>query len=237
MSRRRFLTMLPLWLAGGALGLSASARGAAATQLAATQHAATQLAAAQLAATQLSPAQSRLFRAWMVRMIALQFAGPTPRWQQRDCVGLVRFAVAEALREHDAKWKRANGLLGQPMPPEIELAATQQALRHNWRRADGSRSAYAGALELVQENTRFCGKDCNQARAGDLLFFDQGEAQHVMVWMGSYIAYHTGSSSADDNGLRALGLRELQHWSDTRWHPLPENPNFAGVYRFNFLSA
>jgi uncharacterized protein YfaT (DUF1175 family) len=230
MSRRRFLTMLPLWLAGGTLGLCAPA-GAASLPASARQATATQ------PATQLTPAQSRIFRAWMVRMIALQFAGPTPRWQQRDCVGLVRFAVAEALREHDAKWKRANGLLGQPMPPEIELAATQQALRHNWRRADGSRSAYAGALELVQENTRFCGKDCNQARAGDLLFFDQGEAQHVMVWMGSYIAYHTGSSSVDDNGLRALGLRELQHWSDTRWHPLPENPNFAGVYRFDFLSA
>ncbi len=185
----------------------------------------------------LDPAQSRLFRAWMVRIIARQFAGPSLRWQQRDCAGLVRFAVAEALREHDAKWKRANGLLGQALPPEIPLLAAQQGLRHNWRLADGSRSAYASALELVQGNTRFCGKNCNLALPGDLLFFDQGEARHLMVWMGSYIAYHTGSVKSDDNGLRSLSLRELLHFPDTRWQPTPENPNFAGVYRFEFLTA
>lgn len=185
----------------------------------------------------LDPAQSRLFRAWMVRIIARQFAGPSLRWQQRDCAGLVRFAVAEALREHDAKWKRANGLLGQALPPEIPLLAAQQGLRHNWRLADGSRSAYASALELVQGNTRFCGKNCNLAQPGDLLFFDQGEARHLMVWMGSYIAYHTGSVKPDDNGLRSLSLRELLHFPDTRWQPTPDNPNFAGVYRFEFLTA
>ena len=182
-------------------------------------------------------AQSRLFRAWMVRIIARQFAGPSLRWQQRDCAGLVRFAVAEALREHDAKWKRANGLLGQPLPAEMTLTAAQQGLRHNWRLADGSRSAYASALELVQGNTRFCGKNCNLAQPGDLLFFDQSEARHLMVWMGSYIAYHTGSITAQDNGLRALPLRELLHFPDTRWRPGPDNPNFAGVYRFEFLTA
>lgn len=186
----------------------------------------------------LAPAQSRAFRAWMVRIVAAQLsAGPTPRWQQRDCAGLVRFAVAEALRDHDNRWKRANGLAGQPLPPEVELDAAQQALRHRWRLADGSRSVYAGALELIQENTRFVGKDCNLALGGDLLFFDQGDAQHLMVWMGSFIAYHTGSESRSDNGLRAVALRDLMRWTDTRWHPTPHNPNFAGLYRLAFLSA
>lgn len=186
----------------------------------------------------LAPAQSRLFRAWMVRIIRAQLqAGPTPRWQQRDCVGLVRFAVAEALREHDAKWKHANGLAGETLPPEIKLEPVQQSLRHNWRLADGSQSAYVSALELVQENTRFQGKDCNQAQPGDLLFFDQGDAQHLMVWMGNFIAYHTGTVEKNDNGLRAADLRQLQRWPDTRWHPAQDNPNFAGVYRLQFLSA
>jgi hypothetical protein len=186
----------------------------------------------------LTAQQSRAFRAWMVRIISAQLAaGPTPRWQQRDCAGLVRFAVAEALREHDAKWKRANGLAGLPLPPEVELGAAQQSLRHNWGLADGSRSAYAGALELVQENSRFVAKDCNLAHAGDLLFYDQGDAQHLMVWMGSFIAYHTGSETRQDNGLRSVALRELLRWPDTRWHPAQHNPNFAGVYRLTFLSA
>ena len=80
-------------------------------------------------------------------------------------------------------------------------------------------------------------KTGNQAAPGDLLFFDQGDAQHLMVWMGAYIAYHTGSATAQDHGLRSVALRDLVRWPDTRWHPVQQNPNFAGVYRLNFLSA
>ena len=190
------------------------------------------------APTSLTPAQSRVFRAWMVQIVAAQLAsGPTPRWQHRDCAGLVRFAVAEALRDHDDKWKRANALAGRPVPPELGLESSQQALRHRWRLADGSTSAYVGALELIQENTRFVAKDCNLAHPGDLLFYDQGDAQHLMVWMGSFIAYHTGSASPTDTGLRAVALRQLLKWPDTRWHPSQHNPNFAGIYRLAFLSA
>nr|WP_243656660.1 DUF1175 family protein [Paucimonas lemoignei] len=186
----------------------------------------------------LDAAQSRIFRAWMTRIISIQLAaGPTPRWQQRDCAGLVRFAVGETLRSHDEKWKRANGLAGRPVPPELNLDAAQQALRHQWRLADGSLSAYAGALELVQENSRYIAKQCNVAATGDLLFYDQGDAQHLMVWMGSFIAYHTGSVTATDNGLRAVRLQDLLRWRDTRWHPSQDNPNFAGVYRLAFLTA
>lgn len=188
-------------------------------------------------AVRLTPAQSRVLRAWMVRIIAVQLKAPTPRWQQRDCVGLVRFAVAESLREHDDKWKRANGLAGQVLPPEVNLDPAQQSLRHGWRRADGTAGAYVSAIELVQENSRLHAKDCNLAQPGDLLFFDQGDAQHLMVWMGSFIAYHTGTVTPTDNGLRAVSLKDLLRWRDTRWHPSQENPNFAGVYRLSFLSA
>jgi hypothetical protein len=196
-------------------------------------------AAAEQPAPRLTPAQSRAFRAWLVRIVGAQLtAGPTPRWQHRDCAGLVRFAVAEALREHDDKWKRANGLLGQPVPPELQLNDTQQALRHRWRLADGSTAAYVGALELIQENARGVARDCNLAAPGDLLFFDQGDAQHLMVWMGSFIAYHTGARPTEsDSGLRSVTLRELLQWADTRWHPAAHNPNFIGVYRLAFLSA
>ncbi|PXX39803.1 DUF1175 family protein [Undibacterium pigrum] len=191
-----------------------------------------------VSAPTLTPAQSRSCRAWMTRIIAAQLtAGPTPRWQQRDCVGLVRFAVAESLREHDEKWKRANGMLGTALPPEIDLDQGTQSVRHQWRLADGTVSAYVSAIEMVQENARFRGKDCNLAAPGDLLFFDQGDAQHLMVWMNSYIAYHTGTVTPTDNGLRAVKLRDLRAWRDTRWHPTQDNPNFAGVYRLNFLSA
>ena len=136
----------------------------------------------------LTTVQSRAFRAWMVRIVSAKLnAGPTPRWTQRDCAGLVRFATAEALRDHDEKWKHANGLAGQAVPPEVQLTRAQQALRNAWRLADGSVSAFADELELVQGNCRFRGKDCNLAQPGDLLFFisgRRGNVSHVGMYIG-----------------------------------------------------
>jgi len=182
--------------------------------------------------------QSQRFRDWMTLLIHAQIErGPTPRWTHRDCAGLVRFTVAESLREHDLAWKRANGLLGTRVPPDVALAEAQmQQLRHAWRRVDGSRSAFVGALELVQENTRFVSRQLNHAAPGDLLFYDMGDDQHLMVWMGHYIAYHTGHVEPNDNGLRALRPAQLFAWRDTRWRPTSDNPNFAGVYRLAFLA-
>ena len=185
----------------------------------------------------LDRAQSQRFRDWMTLLIHAQLErGPTPRWTHRDCAGLVRFAVGESLREHDLAWKRANGLLGTRVPPDVDAAAAP-SLRHAWRRADGTRSAFVGALELVQENTRFVSRQLAQAAPGDLLFYDFGDDQHLMVWMGAYIAYHTGRVEPDDNGLRALRPAQLLGWKDTRWRPSADNPNFSGVYRFAFLAG
>lgn len=199
-----------------------------------------QAAQAALPGSQLDLEQSRRFRAWIVRLVRAQFQqGPTPRWQHRDCAGLVRFVVAEALREHDDKWRRANGLGGQQrtsLPRDLGLTPAQQQLRHRWRLADGSTSAYVGALEMIQENSVFLGKDVNMAQPGDLLFFDQGDDQHLMVCMGNHIAYHTGTVAPDDNGLRAVTLRELLDWKDTRWQPIAYNSNYIGVFRFAFLA-
>jgi uncharacterized protein YfaT (DUF1175 family) len=180
--------------------------------------------------------QSQHFRDWLTLLIHSQIErGPTPRWTHRDCAGLVRFAVAESLREHDNAWKRANSFLGTRVPPDVAPAQTQ-ALRHAWRRVDGSRNAFVGALELVQENTHFVSKQLTQALPGDLLFYDFGDDQHLMVWMGRYIAYHTGRVEANDNGLRALRVAQLSGWKDTRWRPATDNPNFSGVYRLAFLA-
>src|SRR5512139_3906800 len=72
---------------------------------------------------QLDAEQSRNFRAWMLRIMQEQIRqGPSPRWVQRDCVSLVRYAVAESLRPHDAGWLRANGLSAQQLPAELHLS-------------------------------------------------------------------------------------------------------------------
>ncbi|NKF91950.1 hypothetical protein GO286_04246 [Ralstonia solanacearum] len=189
----------------------------------------------------LTPEQSGVFRAWFVRIVNEQLRqGPTPRWTHRDCAGLVRFAAAEALRPHDARWLRANGMRdaesARQLPPELDLTPAQRTLAQRWTRIDGSTGAYVSALALIQQNSRFIAKDVNQALPGDLLFFDQGDDQHLMIWMDRYIAYHTGTVTRTDAGLRAVPVSELMQWKDSRWQPQGGNPNFIGVFRLAFLT-
>ena len=188
-------------------------------------------------AVRLDRRQSTIARAWIVRIINEQVRrGPTPRWFHRDCAGLVRFAVAETFRPHDAVWRRASGLSAVPLPPELELTSAEREWLRTWAQADGTRDAFATAQGLVRRNSRPVGRDVNQAVAGDLLFYDQGDDQHLMVWMGHYVAYHTGTETATDNGLRAVTLDALMRGKDSRWRPEPSNPNFVGVFRLAFLS-
>ncbi len=186
----------------------------------------------------LSYAQSQAFRSWFVKIVEDQLNKPRdPRWHHRDCAGLVRFGVYEAFKTHDASWLKANGMGKAHLPPEVNLSDPQKVLANNWKQTDGKTySAFANAIGIVQENSRFVSKDINQARPGDLLFFDQGQDQHLMVWMGSYIAYHRGSESKNDQGLRAVTWTQLMNGQDSRWKPSLENPNFIGIYRLSFLS-
>ncbi|MDR0633999.1 MAG: DUF1175 family protein [Azoarcus sp.] len=185
----------------------------------------------------LDAAQSRALRAWIVRIAGEQIRrGPTPRWTHRDCAGLVRFAVAEALAEHDARWLRAMGIGGR-LPPDLVPADIRLELRHRWRRPDGSEGAYVNAIGLVQENSVPVGRDAGRARPADLLFFDQGVEQHLMLWTGNRIIYHNGAQARpDDDGMRSASLATLLRWHDTRWRPEPGNPNFAGVFSLAFLT-
>ena len=186
----------------------------------------------------LSPAQTRAFRAWMVRIVEEQLVrGPSPRWHHRDCAGLVRFAVNEALSVHDAGWMRANGIRSDArLPPELDLTPAQAALRNRWVQDEGAVGHFVTAMALVQNNTRFIARDVNQGQPGDLLFYDQGDDQHLMVLMGASLAYHTGTVTPTDNGLRQVAIPNIMHWRDTRWQPTASNPNFNGVHRLSVLS-
>lgn len=186
---------------------------------------------------QLNSQQSQRFRAWFVRLVDEQIRRPSPRWVHRDCAGLIRFAVSEALAEHDLRWQQASGIAAEKLPPPLTLQAQQrQQLRFRWQDIDGEIKAFVTAQALVQHNSVFVGRSVNDAQPGDLLFFDQGDAQHLMVWMGQYIAYHTGTVTPNDNGLRAVSLQQMTQWKDTRWQPTENNPNFLGFYRLGFLS-
>jgi hypothetical protein len=186
---------------------------------------------------QFSAEQSELFRSWFLRIVAEELRrGPSPRWVHRDCASLIRFAVGETLRPHDEKWRKASGVGNSPLPPELILPPAQQLLRNRWKTHKGDYQAYVSAIGLVQGNTVFVSRSILEARPGDLLFFDQGDDQHLMIWTDEGVAYHRGSTLPGDDGLRAVSLQQLLNWKDSRWQPRPENSNFVGVYRFSFLS-
>jgi uncharacterized protein len=186
----------------------------------------------------LDPKQSRAFRAWFSAIVEDQVQRPSPRWVHRDCAGLVRFAARQALQNHDTKWLQSMGWPStQGLPPDVDVSAEQQKYLSRWSLQDGSRSDYASAISLVQNNTRRLGADSTQVQSADLLFYDQGAEQHLMVWTGRRIAYHTGApETPEDNGLRSTTLSSLSQHPDTRWRPIRSNPNFAGWYRFTFLT-
>lgn len=82
--------------------------------------------------------QSGLFRAWFVRIAQEQLRqGPSPRWYQQDCAGLVRFAANETLKVHDSKWLKSNGFSSQYLPPEMTLTPGQRQLAQNWNQGNG----------------------------------------------------------------------------------------------------
>jgi uncharacterized protein YfaT (DUF1175 family) len=118
----------------------------------------------------------------------------------------------------------------------LQLNPRQRTLARRWTRIDGSVGAYASAIALIQGNSRFVSRQVNQALAGDLLFFDQGDEQHLMIWLDRYVAYHTGTVTPTDNGLRAVAIAKLMQWHDSRWQPREDNPNFIGVFRLAFLT-
>lgn len=187
----------------------------------------------------LGQADAQAFRAWFCAILEETVRrGPSPRWVHRDCAGLVRFAAREALLAHEARWLASMGWpKDRPLPPDVELGPGYAQALTQWTLPDGARSDFAGALALVQGNTRPVGKDGARVLAGDLLFFDQGADQHLMAWTGRRIIYHTGSEPTPaDSGLRSTTLGALLRHPDTRWRPEAANPNFAGWFRFQFLA-
>lgn len=186
---------------------------------------------------ELNAQQSELFRSWFLRIVAEELRrGPSPRWVHRDCASLVRFAVNETLRPHDEKWRKDSGMGNSPLPPELILFPEQKLLHNRWKTYEGDYQAYVSAIGLVQGNTVFVSRNILEARPGDLLFFDQGDDQHLMIWTADGVAYHRGQILPGDHGLRAVSIQQLLNWKDSRWQPKLENSNFVGVYRFSFLS-
>lgn len=202
------------------------------------------------------------FRRWFTWVAEMQFYNLSDQWNvdQRDCAGLVRFAFREALRPHDRLWFQRMGENYDPVAPDLTPNITA-ALNGKFFRtapgtytptdiAEGRFSEFADAQTLKMFNVDFVGRERDQAKPGDLLFFHQPWVQkypfHVMIFLGEprvasegthdWVVYHTGASPNDAGTVKKVRLAVLDQHPDKRWRPLSTNPNFLGFYRLKILS-
>ena len=203
------------------------------------------------------------FRRWFTAIAETQFYQISDQWNfdQRDCAGLVRFAIREALRRHDRAWFQKMGagydtvssdvagfdLDHNPLGEKIfrtDFGSFDQSDLRN-----GKFSEFADGRSLKNFNTVFVSRDRREAQPGDLLFFYQPWVQkfpyHVMIFLGSpriapngapdWVVYHTGSSPADQGAVKKVELSVLDHHPDPRWRPVESNKNFLGFYRLKIV--
>ena len=203
------------------------------------------------------------FRRWFTAIAEMQFYQLSNQWNadQRDCAGLVRFAMREALRHHDRPWL-------QKMGPGYEIVAADVVafdLDHNplgekifrtdfgsFDESDlrnGRFSEFADGRALKNFNTTFVSRDRREAQPGDLIFFYQPWVKkfpyHVMIVLGAgrvasngaqdWVVYHTGSTPTDEGAVKKVELSVLDHHPDPRWRPIESNRNFMGFYRLKIL--
>jgi uncharacterized protein len=207
------------------------------------------------------PDDQLAFRRWFTFLAEVQYFQPAERRPVEivDCAALIRYAYREALRVHDGNWATDAHL---PVLPGIPSAAKYQypytplgadvfrVKAGQFQPADLTTAAFAqfaDARTLQLRNTHFVSRDVDRAQTGDLLFYRQ-ESDHLpfhsMVYLGPsqirndagrYLVYHTGPDADDPGEIRRPTLDELRHFPEPDWRPLPDNPRFFGVYRWNIL--
>lgn len=203
------------------------------------------------------------FRDWFTAIAEMQFYKPSDAWnpEQRDCAGLLRFAMREALRKHDTLWFQKMGAEYESIGPDVaaydletgvlkeKLFRTRDGLFNNSDLTDGTFREFADAGSLMKYNAVFIGKDRSQLKRGDLIFYFQPFVQkypyHVMIYIGEartnsegardWVVYHTGTSSEDKGTVKKVRLDTLDQHPDPRWRPVVNNKNFLGFYRLKIL--
>jgi uncharacterized protein YfaT (DUF1175 family) len=203
------------------------------------------------------------FRRWFTAISEIQFYQLSDQWnaEQRDCSGLVRFAIREALRRHDRLWFQKMGPGYETVAPDVtgfdldqnplgeKIFRTDFGSFHESDLRNGRFSEFADGRSLKNFNSVFVSRDRREAQPGDLLFFYQPWVQkypfHVMIVLGTphiapngaqdWVVYHTGSSPIDKGTVKKVQLSVLDRHPDPRWRPVESNKNFLGFYRLKIL--
>jgi uncharacterized protein YfaT (DUF1175 family) len=203
------------------------------------------------------------FRRWFTAIAETQFYQLSDQWtaEQRDCAGLARFAIREALRHHDHVWLQKMGSAYQTVAADVgafdldhnplgeKIFRTDFGSFHESDIRNGRFSEFADGRSLKNFNAVFVSRDRREAQPGDLLFFYQPWVQkfpyHVMIFLGpariapngaqDWVVYHTGSSPTDKGTVKKVELSVLDQHPDPRWRPVESNKNFLGFYRLKIL--
>jgi len=207
------------------------------------------------------PSDRDAFVRWFTFLAEAEYVAPPQNRvpEITDCAALLRFAYREALRKHDGPWATELRLPVVPALPSITEynyphtalgAAIFRVVPGPFRPEDlnsGAFRQFADADKLQKFNTHFISREIRRARPGDLLFFhqpDQRSPWHAMIYLGQsqfssgpqeWVVYHTGPSGHTSGELRRFSVQELLNFPFTRWRPLPNNPAFLGVFRWNIL--
>jgi hypothetical protein len=207
------------------------------------------------------PDDQQAFRRWFTFLAEAQyFEAPERRPAEiADCAALIRYAYREALRLHDGNWATGAHLPVVPATPSVAkyqypftpLAADLLRVKAGgFQPADlaaGAFAQFADAKTLQLRNTHFVTRDLDRAQPGDLLFYRQASDHmpfHSMIYLGAsqiskdagrYLVYHTGPDAGGPGEIRRPTLDELRRFPEPDWRPLPDNPRFLGVFRWNIL--
>lgn len=175
-----------------------------------------------------------------------------------DCAALIRFAYREALRRHDGAWASQWNLPSLPSGASIQkYDYPHTALGSGLFRIrpgaftpedaiNGAFAEFADAQTLWRYNTHLVSRDLAAARPGDVLFFRQAGHRmpfHTMIYLGrsyfdegaDWLIYHTGPNEGRAGEIRRVSINDLLQHPQASWRPLPQNPAFLGVYRWNIL--
>ena len=202
------------------------------------------------------PADQAAFRRWFATIAEYQAVRPKGDVPAEiiDCASLLRYAYREALKRHDENWFVTSGMEVAEPPGEVRawsyprtpLGTALFRVRPGAFEAadvsDGAFAQFADAKTLVERNAYFVSRDVRHALPGDLLFyrqFGQSSPWHSMivtrVGAEAAVVYDTGQDHSNAGELRRVALAELLDHPQPQWRPLPGNPNFLGVYRWNIL--
>lgn len=202
------------------------------------------------------PADQAAFRRWFTLIAEYQAIRSRARVPAEitDCASLLRYAYREALMRHDENWFVTSGMEIAEPPGEVRawsyphtpLGTSLFRVRPGAFEAndvnDGAFAQFADARTLVKRNAYLISRDVWQALPGDLLFyrqFGQSSPWHSMIvthqGAETFVIYDTGTDHGKAGELRRVALPELLDHPQPQWRPVPENPNFLGVYRWNIL--